>query len=77
MITLHLSQGARAIRFPFGPDSTINELTSHLRGISNLQNVIFRSSDLMLDNLLTLDTQKVAVLRDSQPISIRPQLINF
>lgn len=30
----------------------------------------------MLDHLLTLDNQKVFILKDAQPISVRPQLIN-
>lgn len=75
VVNLTLSQGLRTVRFPFGPGSTVSEFTSHLRGISNLQNVIFRSSDLMLDHFLTQDSQKVCLLRDIQPINIRPQQI--
>jgi hypothetical protein len=53
----------------------MSELTSYLRSMANLQHIIFRSGDIMIDHLLTLDNQKVSLLKFSQPLTLRPQPI--
>jgi|JI6StandDraft_1071083.scaffolds.fasta_scaffold09254_5 hypothetical protein len=75
IITLVLAQGPRQVKFSFTPETLMSELSSHLRSLTNMQNVIFRSGDLMVDHALTIDNQKAAVLKFSQPLKLRPQSI--
>lgn len=54
-LSLILAQGPKQVKFPFTAETSMSEFTSHLRSVANMQHVIFRSGDLMIDHALTLD----------------------
>jgi hypothetical protein len=53
----------------------MSDLTSYLKGLINLHHITFRSGDIMVDHLLTIDNQKVSLLKFSQPMTLKPQNI--
>lgn len=63
------------MKFPYTNETVMSELTSNLRTLANMQHVFFRSGDLMIDHALTLDGQKVSLLKQCQPLKLRPQPI--